>query len=476
MKILDRYILKSFFTPFIATFLIVVFILVMQAVWLAFDDIAGKGIDLIFILKFLGYLALVVTPMAFPIAILLSSIMTLGNLSENYELASIKSAGISLRRTLLPLIIATIFLSGLDFIFLNNIYPWAALKQKNLYYNIRKKQPALALIPGQFNMDIPGYTIKFDEKYGEKENLLRNVQISDLSGGNGKVKVITAKKGEITTEEGSKYLTFNLYDGRYYEEHTAVNYKKRKRMPASKGTFQKYVVNMDVSALDNNKDLDNENVKEHYAMLSVRQLNKKSGERKVEYDKLIQHKASFLENLIKLKFLYPAKDTLSIKKMSNSLLENYDVVSQPMVLDQSIELVDRAIQRNKNEKKNFKDHRKWLNLYDFEMHHRIAFALACLVLFFIGAPLGSIIRKGGFGLPMVLAIIVFVTYYFINQFSKNLAEESAITAPLASWISTIILLPIGLYITRMATKGKMFAGFNGLKNKVVSLLKRKKNE
>ncbi|MBS9766833.1 MAG: LptF/LptG family permease [Flavobacteriaceae bacterium] len=473
MKILDRYILKSFFTPFIATFLIVVFILVMQAVWLAFDDIAGKGIDLIFILKFLGYLTLVVTPMAFPIAILLSSIMTLGNLSENYELASIKSAGISLRRTLLPLIITAFLLSGLNFIFLNNVYPWATLKQKNLYYNIRKKQPALALIPGQFNTDIPGYTIKFDEKYGEEKNLLKNVQISDLSASRGKIKIITAKKGEITSKEGSKYLTFNLYDGRYYEEHI-VDYQKKKRMPASKGTFQKYIVNMDISALDNNKDLDDENIKEHYAMLTVSQLGQKSKERKVEYDKLIKYKSDFLETLVKSKFLYPAKNASSIEKMSDTILKNYHLNTQPMVLNQSIELIDRAIQKQQNEKKNFKDNRKWLNLYDFERNHRIAFALACLVLFFIGAPLGSIIRKGGFGLPMVLAIVVFVIYYFINQFSKNLSEESAMTAQLGSWMSTLILLPIGIYLTRMATKGKMFAGFKGFTNKIVTLLKRQK--
>ncbi len=470
MKILDRYILKSFFTPFIATFLIVVFILVMQAVWLAFDDIAGKGIDFIFILKFLGYLTLVVTPMALPIAILLSSIMTLGNLSENYELASIKSAGISLKRILFPLVIITLLLSVLDFVFLNNIYPWAALKQRNLYNNIRKKQPALALVPGKFNTDIPGYSIKFDEKYGKEKNLLKNVQISDISMGRGKVKVITAKKGEITSKEGSKYLTFNLYDGRYYEEHT-TDYKDRERMPASKGIFKKYVVNMDISALDNNRNLDDENVKEHYAMLTVAQLHKKSKEQKIEYDKLIQYKADYLDNLIKSKLLYPSQDLSAIKKYNSTILKHFPVEKQPAVLDQSVELLNRIIEKNKTEKQNFKDNRKWLNLYDYEKNYRFSFALACLVLFFIGAPLGSIIRKGGFGLPMVMAIIIFVSYYFINQFSKNLAEESAITSRLGSWMATIILMPVGIYLTRMATKGKIFSGFNGLKNKIKILLK-----
>ena len=194
MKIFDKYILKSFLQPFLATFFVVLFVLVMQSLWLAFDEIAGKGIDVFFILKFLGYLALMLTPTALPIGILLSSIMALGNLSENYEFAAIKSAGVSLKRVIRPLIILTLFLSCLNFVFLNNIYPWATLKQKNLYLNIKKKKPALALVPGIFNTEIPGFTIKFDEKYGEEENLLKNVQISDLSAGKGNIKRLLLKK------------------------------------------------------------------------------------------------------------------------------------------------------------------------------------------------------------------------------------------------------------------------------------------
>ena len=166
----------------------------MQALWLAFDEIAGKGIDIFFILKFLGYLGLILTPTALPIGILLSSIMALGTLAENYEFAAIKSAGISLKRVIRPLVILVILLSGLNFIFLNNIYPWATLKQKNLYLNMKKKKPALALVPGAFNTEIPGISIKFDEKYGEEENLLKNVQIADLNAGKGKIKVILLKK------------------------------------------------------------------------------------------------------------------------------------------------------------------------------------------------------------------------------------------------------------------------------------------
>src|SRR5210317_198936 len=219
----------------------------MQSLWLAFDEIAGKGIDIFFILKFLGYLALMLTPTALPIGILLSSIMALGNLSENYEFAAIKSAGVSLKRVIRPLIILTLFLSCLNFVFLNNIYPWATLKQKNLYLNMKKKKPALALVPGVFNTEIPGFTIKFDEKYGEEENLLKNVQISDLSAGKGNIKKITAEKGEISTEEGSKYMTLTLENGNYYEEHVKniMLPKDKAKMPASKATFNTYTINID---------------------------------------------------------------------------------------------------------------------------------------------------------------------------------------------------------------------------------------
>ena len=199
MKILDRYILKTFLVPFAATFLIVLFVLVMQVLWQTFENIAGKGISLPFIFKFLYYTTLIITPQALPIGVLLSSIMALGNLGENYEFAAAKSAGVSLQRLVRPLFFLTIILSGINFLFLNNIYPYAVLKQKNLYLNIKKKKPAMALVPGSFNSDIPGFQIKFDEKYGEEENLLKKVLIYDLTGGNGNQKVITAEKGKIVS-------------------------------------------------------------------------------------------------------------------------------------------------------------------------------------------------------------------------------------------------------------------------------------
>lgn len=455
MKIFDKYILKSFAQPLIATFFVVLFVLVMQALWLAFDEIAGKGIDLIFILKFLWYLTLMLTPTALPIAILLSSIMALGNLSENYEFAAIKSAGIPLSRVIKPLVILTILLSGLNFVFLNNIYPWATLKQKNLYLNMKKKKPALALMPGAFNTDIPGFTIKFDEKYGEEKNLLKNVQIADLSGGKGKTKVITAKKGTISSDEGSKYMTLTLEDGYYYEEHVKRIMKKedRLKMPASSAIFEKYTINIDISSFNDDGSLKDENVKAYHGMLSINQLDSISKQSKISYYELIANRAKIFYTSAKAKNLHKYHDSLIDPNLKPEILDNFNLKNKGIVISDAVQSLKRITDRNENNKQRFKDARKRLNLYDFEYTNRIAFSFACLVLFFIGAPLGSIIRKGGFGLPMVLAIFIFVIYFFISQLGKNLAEESAITTVLGSWLSTIILLPFGILLTRRATKG-----------------------
>jgi lipopolysaccharide export system permease protein len=468
LKIFDKYILKSFLQPFLATFFVVLFVLVMQALWLAFDEIAGKGIDIFFILKFLGYLALILTPTALPIGILLSSIMALGTLAENYEFAAIKSAGISLKRVIRPLVILVILLSGLNFVFLNNIYPWATLKQKNLYLNMKKKKPALALVPGAFNTEIPGFSIKFDEKYGEEENLLKNVQIADLSAGKGKIKVITAEKGTISTEEGSKYMTLTLENGNYYEEHlsNAMMPKERARMPASKASFKTYTINIDISSFSDDNSMDDEIVKEHHGMLSIVQLDSISKKNKIEYDAYIQTRADIFYDVMKAKKLYKYPDSIANKKLKPEILENFNLKNKSTVLNQSIQLLNRTTERNKYQVKSFKDQRKILNLYDFEFNYRISFSLACLVLFFIGAPLGSIIRKGGFGLPMVMAITIFVIYFFISQLGKNLSEESAISAQLGSWLSTLILLPFGILLTRRATKGMGIFNIDARFNKI----------
>ena len=274
MRILNRYIIKSFLSPFLATFLVILFVLIMQALWLQFDKIAGKGISIMIIFKFLGYLSLMMVPTALPIAILLASIMTLGSLAENYELAAVKSAGISLRRFIVPLLFLMLILSAFNYLFLNYVFPYASLKSQNLIYNMKMKEPGLALVAGTFNTEIPGYTIKFDEKYGEDENLLKNVLIYQVGNNEVNNKVITAKKGTILNEGRDRYLTLILEDGHYFEdiEKRRATVDERKRMPFSKADFKDYTVNIDISNIG---DFDPDEVKFNTGkeMLSLGELN-----------------------------------------------------------------------------------------------------------------------------------------------------------------------------------------------------------
>ena len=454
MKILDRYIIKSFLVPFFATFLIILFVLVMQALWMAFESIAGKGISLFFIFKFLYYTALVVSSQALPIAVLLSSIMAMGNLSENYEFAAVKSASISLLRLIRPLILLTFFISFLNFLSLNYVFPYATLKQKNLTNNIKKKTPALALVPGSFNTEIPNYQIKFDEKYGEEQNLLKKVLIYDLSSNKGNKKIITAERGKIISEEGSKYMTLVLYNGYYHEEFIP---KKRSinnmsKMPASNANFKEYAFNIDISKFTDD-DLEEEKYTKSYNMLSLSQLKDTIPTMKISYDEYLRSKSNSVYIKIYAKELYDQNDSLEVKELAPIILDNYGLRGKLDVLNAAINNVKTTTKNIKTDTKNIQWKRKKLNLYDIEFHNRIAFSLSCLILFFIGAPLGSIIRKGGFGLPMILAISIYVIYFFANTFGRNLAEESSLSAIVGSWVSTIVMVPFAFFLTRRASKG-----------------------
>ncbi|MCL7763042.1 LptF/LptG family permease [Polaribacter sp. Z014] len=480
MKILDRYILKTFLVPFVATFLIVLFVLVMQVLWQTFENIAGKGISVPFILKFLYYSTLIITPQALPIGVLLSSIMALGNLGENYEFAAAKSAGISLQRLVRPLVVLTLILSGVNFLFLNNIYPYAVLKQKNLYLNIKKKQPALALVPGSFNSDLPGFQIKFDEKHdeegknGTEVSLLKKVLIYDLTAGKGNQKVITAESGKIISEEGSRYMTLVLYDGYYYEEHvkSAKTNLQRKKMAASNATFKEYEFNIDISSVTGDNDLDKTNHTKNFMMLSLNQLGDTIPDLKASYDEVLLLKSKNLYAATTARDLYNYPDSLKTANINIDIIENFDLKSKINILNSATTKTERAISSIKNNMTSIKYKRKNLNFFDTEYYNRIAFSLSCLILFFIGAPLGSIIRKGGFGMPMILAIAIYVTYFFSNTFGKNLAEESSISSFLGSWIAAFIMIPIGILLTRRATKDKGIFNVDAFTQPIINFFKK----
>lgn len=481
MKTLDRYILKSFLIPFLATFFIILFVLVMQALWLVFDNLAGKGISVEIVLKFLWYTTLIVAPQALPIGVLLSSIMTLGSLSENYEFAAAKSAGVSLQRMVRPIVFLAIFLSGINFLFLNYVYPYAMLKQLNMKVNIKKKQPAIALVAGGFNTEIPNFQIKFKEKYGENDNLLKEVMIYDLSSKKGNNVIITAKEGEILSEEGSRYMTLVLKDGHYFEHHfkNGSTFKERQKMPASYADFDEYTINIDISSFGAD-DIGDVKYTKNFNMLSLAQLKDTLPTMKQDYDAFVASRAKNLFLSIDVEDLHQYPDSLINKKLSPNILDNFELREKQAIVSTAISKLERTINNNTQNKNTLKDKRKFLNLYDIEFYNRVAFSLSCLLLFFIGAPLGSIIRKGGMGLPMILAIAIYVLYFFSNTFGRNLAEESSLTAITGSWLSVFIMLPLAITLTVRATQDKGLFDINSffapVKNSIKNLFSKKRKQ
>jgi len=459
MKILNRYILKSFLSPFVATFFIILFVLIMQALWLQFDKIAGKGISLLIILKFLGYMSLMMVPTALPIAILLSSIMALGNMAENYEFAAVKSAGISLQRFIRPLVVLMLVLSFSNFLFLNYVFPYASLKSKNLIYNMKMKEPGLALVPGTFNTEIPNYSIKFEEKYGENENLLKNVLIYDLRSNTVNNKVITAKKGEIVSEEGSRYLTLILEDGYYAEDMIAnrTTTETRKRAPFTKAHFDHYEVNIDVSSIGD-FDPDDLKYKTGKEMLSLNQLDFFIDSLQTPYHEFIENRANRVYKTLRVSNLM--KDTVVGEPLVPEILANFTEKNKKLISENAFIAVQGNLENLRSFKETLKDKRKIINGYNVEFHKRIAFSIACLVLFFVGTPLGSIIRKGGFGLPMIIAIVIFVIYFFLSIFGKNMAESNKVSPFIGGWLATFILLPFGALLMMRATNDKGVFNFD----------------
>jgi len=470
MKILDKYLIKRFITPFLATFLVVLFVLVILTIWQSLDKISGKGLSAMVILRYLGYTTLMVIPQALPIGILLSSIMAMGNLSENYEYAAIKSAGVSLFRLLKPLTIFMIVLSGLNFLFLNYVFPYASYESINLMINMKKKQPAMALVAGSFNNDIPGYTIKFSEKYGEKQNLLKDVIIYDLTEKKYNNVVITSKKGEIKTNPNSKYMTLVLNDGNYYKDIIARRRLslKKDNMPFIKSHFDEYQINFDISGMN---DLDDDNNRDNLKqMLSLSQLTDYVKKKQKPLEKnLINLKKRFYNDAKAKKLI---KDTTNIDKTDFDMINvinNFSDQNKLKIFKRSSSTVERSIQNIKNSKIQHKNSLLRIFKYQVEYQHRIAFSFACLVLFLIGAPLGSIIRKGGFGVPMITAVVIYVVFHFMGVLSRGMADTGGIPPWLGAWLPTMVMLPFGIFLNFRAINDKGIFNTSFITNRISNI-------
>ncbi len=426
-----------------------------------------------------------VIPLVLPLSILLASIMTFGDLSENYEFAAMKSSGVSLQRAMKSLIVFIFVLSIAAFAFANNVIPYAQYKFINFRKNIAQVKPAMAIAEGQFS-DVGNYNIKVEKKSGENGNLLKDVTIHKKSlGGNSSNAVIKAKNGELLSSEDSNILQLVLFEGFQYEDVVPKKYEDRKKLPFAKTSFKKYIMNLDLSAL-NKVDVDDEKVANTNTMLNINELRYTLDSLNRNYD---QDLVSFTENIhLRTGLAYQSSQRSRMplpkviaKKLDTTAGAKIDSTKVVKVEDTIEEATTPKIAKDDNILSGYKDFevakylelarnnttntissiigtkdelfnkQKSINEHWIAFHDEFVIAYACILMFFIGAPLGAIIRKGGLGLPIVFAVLIFITFHFINTFGKKIAQENEITPFLGTWMASMILTPLAILLTYRAT-------------------------
>jgi len=456
LKILDRYILSTYLKTFISVFTILMMIFILQSVWVYISELAGKDLEIEIVLKFLLYVSPRIVVLVLPLTILLASIMVFGGFAENYEFAAMKSTGISLQRAMKSLSVFIVFLAVISFFFANSVIPLAEFNFYSLRRNIAKVKPAMVIAEGQFNQ-LGNINIKVAEKSGENGEFLRDVIIHQKKGAfNGNFTVIKSNTGEFVSDETSNVLQLVLLDGNYYDEIQPADYTKRtKNRPQVKSTFDKYIINIDASQFNDIDFSKKETITKH-TMLNVVDLNTaidslyiKRGRQLATFSKSLLQKTN--QHALNLNYKTCELD---------SIAEAVDVLKL-FDLRKSIQLIDLATNSLKTAKKDLKNKSKTMlnsqvtiNKHIVAFHDKFALGLSCIILFFVGAPLGALIRKGGIGLPLIIAILIFLTYHFISLFAKNSSEDSSIDPVIAAWLSSLILLPFSIYLTNRATKDR----------------------
>jgi lipopolysaccharide export system permease protein len=457
VKILDKYLLKTFLITFTSVFVILFFIFILQTVWLFIAELAGKDLDFILILKFLMYSMPNVIPLVLPLSILLSSIMTFGDLSENYEFAAMKSSGVSLQRAMKSLIVFIFILSIAAFSFANNVIPYATFKFKSFRQNLAQVKPALAVAEGQFS-DVGPFNIKVEKKSGDKGNELRGVSIHEKkTNGSGVTNVIKAERGQLLSSEDSNILQLILFDGFQYEDVTPDKYEERKKLPFAKSAFKKYTMNLDLTQL-NKSDPEESITQSTNTMLKIGELKYTLDSLNLNYKNEI---VSFSENIHSRSGI-ESFQTPSIKMENDtSRVENSDLKLNPLkgfknseksrILELAYNNISNTNFTIQGTKEDLLTKRKNINDHWIAIHEKFVMGYACILMFFIGAPLGAIIRKGGLGLPIVFAVLIFITFHFTNTFGKKIAQEDELTPFLGVWMSSFILTPFALLLTYRAT-------------------------
>ena len=468
IKKLDLYIVKSFLGYFFMTFFICVLILLMQTFWKQMPDLIGKGVGWGVLAEFFWYAALQTVPMALPLAILLAALMNFGNLGENFELTAMKSAGISLFRIMRGLIVFIAIIVVGAFFFSNNVLPMAQTKLWTLIFSLRQKSPEFEIPVGQFYNGISGYNLYVREKDPDKK-LLKDLMIYDFSNGFDNAAVMLADSGRVEFTADNKYLKLTLFSGESFQN---LRQQGRAGYSAANVPYRREVFSTREMLLDFDTEFnryDESILKDQHVSKNVVQLTHTidSVQKVVKTRGVEQGQEMILTQFYDLRNAKLEEDsTATTFTAANSIgTEKLHVDSLFLSLDQDqmMEAVNYTYQNAKMMKDKVEYNKTmleeptyYMRRHQAEWHRKFTLSFACLIFFFIGAPLGAIVRKGGLGFPVVISVVLFVIYYIIDTTGYKMAREGFWQAYQGMWLSSAILFPLGLFLTWKAVTDASF--------------------
>ena len=432
MKILDRYIIKTFLQPFLFIFSVLFFIFMVNVVWIQMANIVGKGLTTFELFKFFLYASPSVVSMVLPLTILLASIMTFGNFGERYELAAMKAAGISLTRIMAPLFILVSGMAVVLFFFQNSVVPQSQRKAKNMLYNIAVARPTLNFTAGQFIVNqIPGYAVKFDNITGKNNENLEGIFIHKRATSYDNQQTIIAKKGKLVNAENNNYLKLVLFNGFVYEDQLqGKDYEDRLKQESQSMKFDTMTYHFDISDLVN-KAIDSEQITDDYTFKNYSEISQEVAKQKKE------------KPTKKPKAQYDLD-----KKSKNDKIE---------ILAQAYREVENLKVDLASKKESIVDVLK--NRSQMIMHQQkiTAYPLTCIIFFMIGVSLGSIVRKGGVGLPVVFSIVIFLIFNTLMLTTENISWKGELDPYIARWLPNLLIFPFAVWLTYKAlTDSQLF--------------------
>jgi len=455
VKRLHLFIIKSFIGPFILNLIITDFLFLMIWIWKYVDDLIGKGLELSVLLELIGYWALWQVPMCLPLSILLSSIMTFGKLAESSELTAIKSLGISLQRSMFSLIVFNGLIAIGAFFFSNHVLPFTALRMQTMINDITQKKPELNIPEGVFYNGMQDYTIRIEKKYNDKT--MKGVMLFDHRKDDNSSFII-ADSGKIETVENGKFMRFSLYNGHAFkEDKNPISSPPSMPRPFLRSTFGEHVIYLDLSVYALHKS-DGSMFQNSSQMLNIEQIqNFMTG-----LDSEVKQRRKDLNGEMNDYFYFQRDSTLKVEQIKPYAFPKEIMTKIPMekreIVLQEAQQSARSAQGYPNRSAIFEEDRR-TNKYRFEIewHKKYTLSVACLLLFFIGAPFGAIVRKGGLGWPVVFAILLFLMYYVLAIIGEKLGKKGSMDVAFGMWLSSIVLAPIGVFLTYKATRdSKLF--------------------